>query len=160
MNIKVPEGVLVENVVTSNGAVQVYDVDGNVSASSSNGNIIFENVDGYVEASSSNGNIEVKNCMGVGDLSTSNGRIFAEIFNFGEDIDFKTSNGRITVYINPTLNADIELETSNGEIDISGLTLNLTQSNDKYIVGKLGLGGNEIDIETSNGDILLYKLET
>lgn len=160
MNIKVPEGVLVEDVTTSNGAVQIYDVSGNVSASSSNGNVIVENVDGYVEASSSNGDVEVKNCKSIGDLSTSNGRIFAEIFDFEEDIDIKTSNGRITVYINPSLNADIEMETSNGDIDISGLTLNLSQTSDKYMKGKLGIGGNEIDIETSNGNIFLYKLET
>ena len=159
MNIKVPRNVTIDSATTSNGAVQISGTKGNTSAHSSNGAIIIEDVDGYVKASTSNGNIDIQGTTGVDDLETSNGRIYAEIFDFKDDIDIRSSNGRITVYINPSLNADIEMTTSNGQISISGLSLNITISEEKHKVGKLGDGGNKLDIHTSNGNINLYKLE-
>lgn len=159
MNIKVPDYVVIDSAFTSNGAVQLSGTKGDTSVSSSNGAIVLENVNGFVDAKTSNGNIDIKGCSGVRDIESSNGRLFVEIFDFNDDVKIKTSNGRINVYINTSLNADIEMETSNGDIDVSGVTLNLTESGDKYMVGKLGSGGDEINIQTSNGDINLFKLD-
>jgi hypothetical protein len=159
MNIKIPEKVTVDSVTTSNGAIQISGVKGDVNAKSSNGAIIIEDVSGYISATTSNGRIEVKETTGIKDLKSSNLGIYAEVNNFKENITISTSNGGITVYLNPSLNANIEMSTSNGQITISGLSLNLTTSEEKYKVGKLGEGGNTIDIQTSNGNINLYKLE-
>ncbi|KYK29009.1 hypothetical protein AYK20_06310 [Thermoplasmatales archaeon SG8-52-1] len=159
MNIKVPKNITVDTVTTSNGPIQISGVKGDVIAKSSNGEIIIEDVYGYVSATTSNGRIEVKETTGIKDLESSNLGINAEINDFKENISISTSNGVITVYINPSLNANIEMSTSNGHITISGLSLNLTTSEEKYKVGKLGEGGNTIDIQTSNGNIYLYKLE-
>jgi DUF4097 and DUF4098 domain-containing protein YvlB len=159
MNIKIPKNVTVEYVKTSNGAILINEVKGNISVTTSNGDIEIENIKGYISASTSNGRIDVKDTTGVKDLKTSNGRIYAEIFDFIDDITISSSNGGIEIYINPQLNADIEMTTSNGQISISGISLNVTNSEDKHIVGKLGLGGNKIDIHTSNGNIYLRKLE-
>ena len=51
------------------------------------------------------------------------------------------------------------MATSNGQISIRGLSLNLTISEEDYKLGKLGEGGNLIFIQTSNGDIDLHKLD-
>ena len=51
------------------------------------------------------------------------------------------------------------METSNGQITIGGITLNLTTNEEKHKKGTLGDGGNKIFIKTSNGNINLYKLE-
>lgn len=158
MNIKVPQYVTVDSVTTSNGAIQLFGTKGDTFAKSSNGAIIIENVDGYVQASTSNGPIEITGTTGIKDLQTSNGVIAAELFDFQENISIQTSNGGITVYMNSSLAADIEMTTSNGHISITGLSVNLTISEEKYKVGKLGGGGNRIDIHTSNGNINLRKL--
>ena len=63
------------------------------------------------------------------------------------------------MYINPSLNADIEMETSNGQIIISGITLNLKTDGEKHKEATLGDGGNKISIQTSNGNIRLYELD-
>ena len=160
MNIKVPKNVTVEYVKTSNGAIQISGVKGNITATTSNGAIDIEDVDGYITATTSNGKIDVKKTTGIMDLESSNGGIYAEVYDFKKDISISTSNGRIDVYINPLLNADIEMTTSNGQISISGISLNVTYSEEKHIIGKLGEGGNKIDIQTSNGDIYLRKLES
>jgi DUF4097 and DUF4098 domain-containing protein YvlB len=159
MNIKIPANVTVESVSTSNGAVIIDGVMGNLHAESSNGDIYIDNVDGYVSASTSNGLIDVESTTGVRDLSSSNGDISAEIFDFQEDIMISTSNGRIDVYLNPELNASIELSTSNGEVSISGLSVNYTTSEEKYIAGTIGDGEYLIAVDTSNGNIRLLQLD-
>jgi len=159
MNIKVPQNITLEYVKTSNGAIQISGVKGNISATTSNGDIDIDDIEGYISAITSNGRIEVKDTTGIKDLKSSNGRIYAEVFDFKDDIIISTSNGGIDVYIYPFLNADIEMTTSNGQISISGISLNITSSEDKHIVGKLGSGGNKIDIHTSNGNMYLRKLD-
>ena len=159
MNIKVPSYVTVETVTTSNGAIIIEGVKGNITTDSSNGAITIENVDGYVAATSSNGRIEVTGTTGIKNLHSSNGLINTEIFDLQEDITISTSNGGITVYINPSISADIEMETSNGHITISGITFNLITDEEKHKEGTLGAGGNKISIQTSNGNIRLYELE-
>jgi DUF4097 and DUF4098 domain-containing protein YvlB len=158
MIIKVPTLVKVEMVTTSNGDVRISGIKGNTTVHSSNGAITITDVDGYVTAGSSNGDIEIIDTTGIADLDTSNGDIYAEIFSFKENITIDTSNGGISVYINPSLNADIEMKTSNGDISISDVLLDLTISEEDYKVGRLGEGGNKLDINTSNGNINLYKL--
>lgn len=158
MIIKVPTLVTVDMVTTSNGDIRISGIKGNTTVHSSNGAITITDVNGYVSASSSNGDIEIKDTTGIAGLDTSNGNIYAEIFNFKENISLDTSNGGISVYIDPLLNADIEMKTSNGDISISGVQLVITISEKDYKVGRLGEGGNKLDINTSNGSINLYKL--
>jgi len=159
MNIKVPSYVTVDTVTTSNGAIIIEDAKGNITADSSNGAITIANVDGYVAATTSNGRIEVTGTTGIKNLHSSNGVINTEIYDIQENITISTSNGGITVYITPSLNADIEMETSNGHIIINGITLNLTTDEEKHKEGTLGDGGTKILIQTSNGNIKLYELE-
>ena len=159
MNIKVPKNVTVNSVTTSNGDIQISSVKGNVIAKSSNGAIIIEDVSGYVSATTSNGKIDVKKTTGIKDLKTANLGINAEVYDFKDNVSISTSNGGITVYINTSLNANIEMTTSNGQISIKDVTLNIQSSEDKHIEGLLGEGGNLLDIQTSNGNINLYKLE-
>ena len=159
MNINAPTYVTIDSVTTTNGEVRISGIKGNITAHSSNGAVIIQNVNGYVDASTSNGRVEIKDTTGIVNVHSSNGDIYAEVFDFKENITISTSNGRISVYINPAINADIEMTTSNGRVSISGLSLNLTITEEKHKEGKLGTGGNSITITTSNGDINLYKLE-
>lgn len=160
MNIKVPNYVTIDTVTSSNGEVRISGTKGNTTAHSSNGAVIIQDVDGYVDASTSNGRVEIKDTTGIANVHSSNGEINVEVLDFINNSTISTSNGGISVYINPSLNADIEMTTSNGKISLSGITLNISTLEDKYVVGKLGDGGNNIDISTSNGNIHLYKLNT
>jgi hypothetical protein len=139
--------------------IEVSGTKGDIIATSSNGAIVIENVDGYVSATTSNGRIEIKGTTGIKDLKSSNLGINVEVYDFKENVSISTSNGGITIYINPSLNADIDMTTSNGQISISDISLNLTISEEKHKFGKLGEGGNKLNILTSNGNINLYKLD-
>jgi len=159
MNIKVPESVTVKSAKTSNGGIQISGTKGDVVATTSNGAIVIDNVNGYVSAITSNGRIEVTQTTGIKELKSSNMGIEVEIYDFKDNLKITTSNGGITAYINPLLNADINMSTSNGKISIEGVSLNLSVSENKHKSGILGDGGDTIDIITSNGNIFLKKLD-
>ncbi|MDY6865391.1 MAG: DUF4097 family beta strand repeat-containing protein [Halobacteriota archaeon] len=111
----------------------------------------------YVKTS--NGNIEIKGTEGIGDLDSSNGDIEVEVLDIARDIEIKSKNGAIDVYLNPSLNADIDASTSNGEISMDDLELELVSSSRDEIKGKLGDGGSRIEISTANGDVDLFELD-
>ena len=158
MDIMIPDTVTVAYIETSNGDILLTGTKGNTTALSSNGDIIANNIDGYVMAKTSNGRIDIRSTTGVNDISTSNGDIITEIFEFKESIDIESSNGNIIIYINPSLNADILMITSNGKVMVEDLILDFLINDKKHKEGRLGNGGNTINIHSSNGDVKLKQL--
>ncbi|UCG70020.1 MAG: hypothetical protein JSV09_03120 [Thermoplasmata archaeon] len=140
MDIMVPDYVNVESVQSSNGDITIRDVEG------------------YVSAESSNGDVEVRGTTGISGVSSSNGDLIVEVFDFVKDINTSSSNGDVIVYILPTLNATIDLQTSNGDASVSGVTLDKTLDQDKHVTGTLNGGGYKINIHSSNGNVELKKL--
>ncbi len=157
-NIKVPRTMQIESVTSTNGAIQITESTGNVTTMSSNGPILITDVTGYVSAETSNGRIEISGTTGIKDIRTSNGPITVEIADFQQNTRIDTSNGGITVYLNPLLNATIEMTTSNSKINIEGITLDTEVLEDTHVLGTLGTDGHRLDIRTSNGQIQLHKL--
>lgn len=160
MTIKVPRNVRIESATSSNGPIQLTQTKGNTTVESSNGGIFIDTVEGYVSAQTSNGQIQIKRTTGIGNLRTSNGPIIAEVADFKQDIDIETSNGAVTISLNPSLNASIEMMTSNSQITMEGITLNIELLETNHVIGSLGSNGHQIDIRTSNGKIKLLKLLT
>lgn len=141
LDIKIPNFVSVDSVRTTNGPVNI------------------ENVKGFVIATTTNGLISLKGTSGVGDLLSTNGGINAEIFDIKENIEIQTTNGGITLYINPGLNASIQISTTNGGINVNGDFINVTVSSNKSFKGVIGNGNYSIDVLTTNGGINIYELE-
>ncbi|DAC71905.1 MAG TPA: hypothetical protein DSN98_07980 [Thermoplasmata archaeon] len=158
MTIKVPRTIHIESVTTSNGAIQITDTRGDIKTSSSNGAIIIDTVDGYVSAKTSNGRIEVKGTAGIKNIQTSNGAITVEVADFQDNVSIDTSNGAVAVYLNPSVNATLEMTTSNGKITVEGISLNVELLEEAHVIGSLGSGSRRLDIHTSNGNIQLIKL--
>jgi hypothetical protein len=159
MEIMVPEYVKVESVKSSNGDIKITDTLGDTFAESSNGDVPIEDVDGYVKAHSSNGDLDIKGTTGISDMSTSNGDINVEIFDIQNDVSISSSNGKVVVYILPTLKCKVDMDTSNGDVSVSGITLDKTVDEDKHIKGTLNGGGHTIEMHSSNGDVELKKLD-
>ena len=129
------------------------------SVSSTNGGITVENVKGYVEATTTNGGIEIKGTTGIGKLASTNGGISAELFDIKEDIDIENNNGRVTLFINPIINASIQISTTNGGITVEGEFITETESTYNSFSGILGSDGFSINILTTNGGIKIEELE-
>jgi DUF4097 and DUF4098 domain-containing protein YvlB len=145
-------------VETSNGRIEVEGVNGNVKAKTSNGKIEITSVQGSVEARTNNGEIAITKVTEIRSAETSNGRIRAEIQEMRDDVELKTSNGAIELYLSPKLNIEIEMKTSNGKISTQGVNITSSESSDTKLNGKIGSGGKQLSVKTSNGSITVYKL--
>jgi len=159
IEIKAPEDVVVEKVEVSNGNIDIEGVNGDMTLESSNGNINVKNVSGSVKATTSNGNIELTQVEEVLNTATTNGNILVQITKLNKDIKIKTANGNINVFIDPSLDADITAETTNGKVTINDLDIDLSKDKRTEKAGKLGKGGNKITITTSNSNIDIHELD-
>lgn len=156
LSVKVPNNVIIDSVDTSNGDIDITGIKGDVGVRSSNGEINISDVDGFVKASTDNGRIYIEETKGISDLDSSNGDIIANISDFKDNSKVSSSNGEITLYLNPSLNAEIYMRTSNGKISTGDVLLTITEYDKSSIRGVIGIGGDQITVETSNGNINLY----
>ena len=114
--IDVAEGVDVQGS-TSNGAITLEQV-GEVDVETSNGRIELEDVDGDVEAETSNGRIEGSDLRGTGvRASTSNGAIDLEL-GVAQDVEARTSNGAIDLQVPAGGSYRVTTDTSNGRENV------------------------------------------
>jgi hypothetical protein len=177
--IRVPRRFELERVVSSNGHVQVRDVDGPARVRTSNAHVRTADTKGSLEIETSNGGIEVDQHAGQITGATSNARIRVDLRQPEPDrpIRLETSNGGIDVKLHAMRGNNVRLSTSNGGItvalpDSAGAQLRAETSNghvrSEFDVqgevkknrgqGKIGAGGPYLDLTTSNGNINLHKL--
>ena len=108
------------DVRTSNGAIALTDIDGDITAKSSNGAIDGSGLSGDgIEAETSNGAIELT--LEIPQdvwAKTSNGRITIEVPEGSYDVDADPGNGSedIEIPTDPDGDYRLELRTSNGSI--------------------------------------------
>ena len=137
-SIRVPRKAMLDQVSTSNGKLDVGDVEGDARLRTSNGAIRLTRMKGNVEARTSNGSIDVQDVTGNMNLHTSNGSVHAE--TLGGGFEATTSNGRIVASLkDPSTTWPVRLKSSNGRIE---LTLDATKLPD-------------VEVETSNSSIVL-----
>ena len=158
--IKVPEGVILDEVETVNGGIEVTGRYGRAAAGTTNGSVTVEDASGELKASTTNGGIQVSRFEGKLQAETTNGNIRLEGLTFKDGISAETTNGSITLGIDSpeALNADLLARTTNGHITVDfPVTLkNLTPSKHR-VEAKIGQGGPEISLETTNGSIKITK---
>src|ERR1700730_7861951 len=117
-SIRVPHKALLDLISTSNGKIQVEDVEGHARLHTSNGGVRISRIKGEVEARTSNGTIEAQDVDGNVNLHTSNGAIRAETTH--GSFEGTTSNGSMTSRLNdPASNWPVRAETSIGHIDLT-----------------------------------------
>jgi DUF4097 and DUF4098 domain-containing protein YvlB len=197
--LHVPRKAVIDRVTTSNGPVKVRDVASAAHLKSSNGAITVTNVGGDVDAHTSNGAIDAESIAGGATLKSSNGRIRAE--GVGGPLEAETSNDPITARLDTAPSATTKLVSSNGAIELtmgsapkgdirietrnSGIKLHLPANSSAHIVadtsngsissefsvtskseddekrkhlnGMIGSGGPNIELSTSNSSIRILK---
>lgn len=172
MELRVPRGTRVEVVAangrvtvaalraavrvrSSNVAVRVEDVEGDVEISASNARVHCTGILGRLHARTSNGKIEVDHHRGGIDASSSNGLIHAALEEVASPIVLATSNGRIVLELPEHVDADVDLRVDNGVIRNQRSLCRCSRSTGGRLIGKLGNGGVPIKLRTSNGSISL-----
>ncbi len=157
--IRVPEHVMVTQVETSNGSIELTDVNGDVVVTTSNGDVKAHGLDGTIDVTTSNGSIELVDVANLEQAQTSNGSIEAEILNSPRhDMRLVTSNGSIDLYVAYDVNADVIMSTSLGKVSVHNADISTEKKSLTFVQGSLGTGGNTIHATTSNGSVELHEL--
>ena len=153
--IKTPAGMLVGNVKSSNGSLELLNVQGTtMSLDTSDGSIRLQGVSGQqIDAKTSDGSITAKNVTGALAVKSSDGSIMAE--NITGSITAKTSDGSVTFR---SVSGEANAETSNGSIEIRGASLlrRAKTSDGSIQADVLATQTADAEFKTSNGSIKLY----
>ncbi len=140
---------------SSNGAVRVSDVVGDVDIHTSNAKVSTQCTCGRLVARSSNGKIELEEHRGTVDAATSNGTICCALEELGKGgVVLATSNGRIVLELPDEVDADVDVRVDNGVIR-SQREIARSSERSGRLKGTLGVGGAPIRLRASNGTISL-----
>jgi len=137
------------DIHTTNGKIIVYELNGNVYTKTTNGSIYVERINGSVNA------------------ITTNGSIKAEILQAKSknNMNFKSTNGSIKLYLPRNISADIYANTTNGRVYCDFLIDTRDRRryyNDNYrrkrtLRGRINGGGVDIEVKTTNGSISILE---
>ncbi len=128
-------------------------------ARSTNGGVDVQGVSSEVDAASTNGDVNVRTTGGPVNARTTNGSVTASLGSLDGDapMRFTTTNGSVTVYAPPSVNASLEMSTTNGQL-ITDFPLTISGRFARNSVrGTLGQGGRSIVVRSTNGDVALKR---
>lgn len=152
-------------IKTSNGAITVKGFQSGVVAESSNGTLKIYDVAQQIQASTSNGTIDVRNALGPVDLNTSNGKILLSGRVVGEENKLRTSNGRVTLALDPACLTEVTARTSNGSVKCSAHTQRVLDEGKRSMHVIVGEGTDEesvtgkLNVRTSNGTVRIEYMD-
>ena len=156
--VRVPEGV----------KLAAYTVAGDVNATQLRSDVDVATVDGDVRVSTT----------GTAEAASVSGDVEATFGRAGDDMDFTTVSGNVTVRLPGNVDADVEAQTLSGEIesDFDLRTGSMTGDDDdddddddghggvhvnvqigRRASGTLGRGGPELNVTTVSGNIRLQR---
>ena len=140
---------------TSNGRVNVSNIEGEVTSRTSNGRVDYADIHGSATARTSNGRVTIAGVDGPVVARTSNGRVDVshESPLTGHPIQCETSNGSITIALAEGSAFALDARTSNGRVHSAFPVDGRADERKRHIVGKVGGGGPEVRLRTSNGNI-------
>jgi DUF4097 and DUF4098 domain-containing protein YvlB len=134
---------------TSDGNVSIKGLTSDQKCKTSDGNLNISDIEGSVFASTSDGNISVKKVVGPVEVKTSDGNIQLE--DIKGDAKAGTSDGNIGVH---RISGNTSVKTSDGDIlfrDLSGsVTANTSDGN---VSGNVLELKSELTVRTSDGNI-------
>ena len=88
-------------------------------------------------------------------VDTGSGQVTGTGVRSGQ-LQVQTGSGDITLKVPPTIGAEVDIETSSGEIE-TDFEVAVTRHARDHMTGRIGDGRGKIDIETGSGGIKLVK---
>ncbi len=129
------------------------NVEGDFQGRTSNGRIEVKDMEGKAYLRTSNGPVRIEAGSGEFDVQTSSGYIFfGGNMTAGGSNRLVTSNGSVDVRLLSTPGIMLDAETSNGKVT-SELSILATVTDKDRLVGKIGEGEADLCIRASNGDV-------
>jgi hypothetical protein len=127
-------------------------------ALTTNGNIHARELNSVVEASTTNGNVEVSTSEWAS-ATTTNGSVRVAMGKaaWSGELKMHSTNGSVNVTLPASAEFAVRAETTNGGIHTEFPILVEGSRNSKELSGKVGTGGRELKLTTTNGGIEIKK---
>ncbi len=138
--IRVPEAVILKSIINRRGDIVIADLYGEVYAETQEGDVYVENYSGSLHVSVEQGNVEVR----LFDLRKE------------DEIILSTTEGQITLYLQPEVSARLEMFAPNGKIINEFSPENPAELNKSSV--ELMEGDTWISVTTENGNITIKKI--
>lgn len=122
---------------STNGAVAISDVEGEMDFRTTNGAVHLSNLGGQVKGQTTNGAVSVQ-LDGAGWV--------------GPGLDVQTTNGAVEIAVPSGYSARLEARTRNGQIRV-GFPVTVQGRLDGNLSVDLGSGGPPIRVQTTNGGV-------
>ena len=90
-------------------------------------------------------------------LETGSGRVTADLRDPPRELSVETGSGDIAIKAPSSLGAEVEIETSSGEIE-TDFPVQVTRQGRDHLTGRIGDGKGTIAIETGSGMVKLLKI--
>lgn len=125
------------NLKSTNGRVEVSDVEGRIKLKTTNGKIIADDISGQARCRTTNGSI----------------RAYLKDVDDENDMDFSTTNGSIKVYLPEDYSAEIDCSTTNGSVQTDFRLDDSRRHSKRRLSGIINGGDGKLDCSTTNGSI-------
>jgi len=165
---------------STNGKIEIYDIEGKVGSKSTNGSINIEKVSGDadlkttnggisasgvsgdIKAETTNGKVDLEEIIGNVSAKSTNGSINSQIIKIDavKEMNLRTTNGSISLNLPKGINADFDARTSNGKIYSEFPILVKGEISKSHITGKINNGGPLIYLKTTNGNVRILESNT
>lgn len=147
------------SVDTGSGPVEVSKFDGSqLSIDTGSGEVtITEAKAEEIEIDTGSGDIRLTGASAPRlSLDTGSGSVTADLRVSPSSLSVDTGSGNIAVTAPPNLGAEVDIETSSGDVE-TDFQLQVTRHSREHLVGRIGDGRGRISIETGSGDVRLRK---
>jgi hypothetical protein len=156
--VRVPRSVKV-GAHSVNGGVSVREVGEEVRINTVNGGVTVRNAAGPVHANTVNGGVDVNTSNGPVSAETVNGNVDARMaaLQGDDDMNFKTVNGSVSIYVPARFDGRFSFDTVHGGID-SDFPMTISGKwGPRHATGTIGSGGRDIRASSVNGSIELRR---
>jgi lia operon protein LiaG len=147
------------SVDTGSGSVDVSKISGGVlSIDTGSGSVTAADLKGTeLTINTGSGNIGVSGVtIPQVSLEAGSGAVTADLKGDPREVSVETGSGDITLKVPPTVGAELEIQTSSGEIETDFPVLVTRHARD-HLTGRIGDGKGKISVETGSGGVKLVK---
>jgi len=157
--IKLPRSTSLE-VININGDTEIGHLDDDLEVNLVSGDLRIVGLGGDIEANLVNGNIRIVRAAGSIRTNVVNGTIDVELsaFETSRGAELHAINGDITIRLEESARADLDLSTISGDIELEMPVEVEGKFVRKMVKGRLNGGGPAIEVHAVNGDIRLKKM--
>ena len=142
---------------TGDGSVRANQIIGDLNLSTGDGSITVDDAEGRLEVDTGDGSVNVSGKLGVVRLHSGDGSIVYHAepgTKMDDDWEVTTGDGGVTLYLPSDFAAELDAHTGDGSIR-NDLQSGDAQANHGALRTRIGSGGKQLRIRTSDGSIRL-----